>query len=178
MWYCIGIIGNTIIFIFLLTVPGLGQGQGHDQGLTLPLTTERRNIKEAIRTAVISGGTIVAYGDHSTSEAEDAATFNGDATSVGAEAIIIITSDPTGRITSRTLKKGSSTSSNTSKTIHKEDLRISRVAQEAPRVTALNTLIDPPHHYPSAQGVLRPPHTTPPQNLGKPGCRIIKAPIM
>lgn len=179
--------GNTDVFIFFLTAPGLGQGQGHDQGLILLLTTGRRNIKEAIRTVVISGDTIVVYGGHSTSEAEAAAAFNGDATSVGAEAIIIITSDPTGRITSRTLKKSSNTSSSstsiststsTSKTIHKDDLRISRAAQEAPLVIPLSTLIDPPRRYPGTPGTLRPPRTTPPPNLGKTGCRIIKTPMM
>lgn len=170
--------GNINVFIFLLTAPGLGQGQGHDQGLILPLTTGRRNINEAISTVVISGDTIVAYGGHSTSEAEDAAAFNGDATSVGAEAIIIRTSDPTGRITSRTLTETSKTISSTSKTIHKDGLRISRAAPEAPLVTPLSTRIDPPRHYPGTPGIRRPPRTTPPPKLGKTGRRIIKTPMM
>lgn len=170
--------GNAIVFIFLLTAPGLGQDQGHDQGLILPLTTGRRNINEAISTVVISGATIVAYGGHSTSEAEDAAAFNGDATSVGAEAIIIRTSDPTGRFTSRTFTKTRQTSTSTSKTIHKDGLRTTRAAQEAPLVTPLSTRIDPPHPYPGTPGILRPPHTTPPPNLGKTGRRIIKTPMM
>lgn len=173
-----GIMTNDDVFIFLLTAPGLGQGQGHGQGLILPLTTGRKNIKEAIRTVAISGDTIVAFGGHSTSEAEAAATFNEDATSVGAGDIIIRTSDPIGRITSNTHKKSSNTSSRTSKTIPKVDLRISRAVREAPLVIPLSTLIVPLRHYPGTQGILRPPHTTLPPNVGKTGCRITNMLLM
>lgn len=179
-------IGNTKVFLFLLTAPGLGHGQGHGQDLILPLTTGRRTIKEAIKIIAITGATSAARGGHSTSGAEDAAFFLADTTSAGAAATTIITSDPTGRITSRTLKKSSSSTTTTtsssnsssSRTTHKDDLRITRAAQEAPLVMPLTTQIDPPRRCPDTRGILRPPPTTPPPNSGKTACRSAKTPKM
>lgn len=149
------------------------QDQDQDPDLILHLTTGKRNIQEAIRTVVSSGATTVASGDHTTSEVEDGASSNGDATSVvvGADPFTIttttITSAQTGRITSRTLRKSNDSNS---KTIHRVDLTINRNSQEAPLVVTLITQTNPPHHYPDTRTILPLLHTHPLPNAGKPCC--------
>lgn len=141
----------------------------------LHLTTEKRNIQEAIRTVVSSGATTAASGDHTTSEVEDGDSSNGDATSVvvGADPFttttttITITSAQTGRITSRTLRKSNGSNS---KTIHRLDLTITKNSQEALLVVILITQTNPPHHYPDTRTILPLPHTHPLPNAGNPCC--------
>lgn len=169
------LVATTYVFFFFpLLLSALGLGHGQD--LILHLTIGRRNIQGATRTVVSSGATSVASGGHTTSEAEGGATSNVDATSVavGVEAITItITSVPTGKITSRTLKKSNDNNSS-SKTIHKDDLTTSRDAQEALRVVTLTTLTDPPHHYRDTRSILLLPHTHLLPNAGKPCCQLTK----
>lgn len=149
------------------------QDQDQDPDRILHLTTGKRNIQEAIRTVASSGATTAASGDHTTSEVEDAASSNGDATSVvvGADPFTITTtttttSAQTGRITSRTLRKSNDSNS---KTIHRVDLT-TRNSQEAPLVVTLITQTNPPHHYPDTRTILPLPHTHPLPNAGKPCC--------